>query len=142
MRYDPAAATAHLIPDGTWCHTMIVEAEDKISKQGNEMIVATFRCWGPSQPSDITHYFVGSKPGMFKKMMAVLGMTAAYESGDVSAETIKGREMEVLVKIREDDTGQWDDKNVIAAFRAMPPKAAQPKPANEFNAKTDDGIPF
>ena len=144
MRFNPSDANAHLIPTGTWCEALIVEAVDTVSKGGNEMIVATFRVWGAGMTADLRHYFVASRPGMLKKMCAVLGITSQYEAGEIVAETLKGREMRALIKIQEDETGKWDDKNVVAAFEAKAPKDAQPKPdpANEFDQKTDDGIPF
>lgn len=151
MRFDPGAATAHLIPDGTWCHALIVNATEQISKKNNAMIVATFKVWAADKQAEITHYFVDKQPGMLKKLCTVMGMSGAFEAGELFAEDLVNRELEVMVKIREDESGQFGDKNVLAAFRSMPPKGAASTPGTTapaatpveaFDPNKDDGVPF
>ena len=109
------------------------------------MIVATFKVWGGDKDTEITHYFVDKQPGMLKKLCTVLGMSGQFDSGELLPEDLITREMEVLVKIHEDESGQFGDKNVLAAFRSMPVKGS---PISEtpsvaaYDAKNDDGIPF
>lgn len=119
MQYDPESTNENLIPNETWCEALIESAEDRISKKGNQMIVAGFKCYDPKglQPT-ITHYFVDSMPGFFKKLCAVIGLD--YASGNIPAESLVGKSVKVLVKIREDETGQYPDKNVIAGFEKIP----------------------
>ena len=67
--------------------------------------------------------FVASAPGMFKKLCKVLNLD--FESGDVSAESLIGKNVFVKVKIQKDEKGQFDDKNVIAAFADKLPEGVQ-----------------
>ncbi len=136
MRYNPEDANANLIPSDTWLQATIETAVDKLSKSGNEMIEAGFKVYDEAgkQPT-IKHYFVSSAPGMFKKLCKVLNLD--FESGDVSAESLIGKNVFVKVKIQKDEKGQFDDKNVIAAFADKLPEGV-----TSSQPKDDDGIPF
>lgn len=114
------------------------------------MIVATFKVYdNQGKNPQIQHYFVDKYPGMLKKLCAVFGISKQFDEGCVDAETLKNRNVKVLVKIHEDETGQFGDKNVIAAFKADVPSAA---PSNDveaamaasapFDPEKPDGIPF
>jgi hypothetical protein len=151
LRYNPDSATAHLIQcgkEGVWCDILIQEAIDKTSKKGNEMIEADIKVYdNDGKQPVIKHYFVSDYPGMFKKLCAALGLD--YGSGNVPAEKIKGASLQALIKIQEDKTGQFGDKNVCSAFRAKPQAPSGPTPddpyvfnENDAQLKDDPGIPF
>lgn len=144
MRYNPDAANASLVPDGTWCDALIESAIEAQSKKGNEMIVADFKVYDPAgmQPT-IKHWFVSDFPGMFKKLCLALGLD--YDSGNISADVLKGKMVKVLVKIREDKSGQFSDKNVIAGFAKEIPGANQstlPLPKPTTTGEADEDLPF
>ncbi|MFQ6430580.1 hypothetical protein ACLNBZ_10330, partial [Streptococcus pneumoniae] len=69
MDFNPSDANAHLIQGEPWLEALIVSAEDKVAKSGNQMIEAGFKVYDEAgkQPT-ITHYFVANYPGMFKKL--------------------------------------------------------------------------
>jgi hypothetical protein len=150
LKYNPENATAHLIQcgkEGVWCDVMIQEAIDTTSKRGNEMIEADIKVYDNEgkQPT-IKHYFLSDYPGMFKKLCAALGLD--YARGDIPATAIKGASLQALIKIQEDKTGQFGDKNVCAAFRAKPTTTGGPA-ANDPHvfdpndpAMKDDSVPF
>jgi hypothetical protein len=149
MKYNPESATAHLIQcgkEGLWCDALIQEAVDTTSKKRNSMIQANFKIYdNQGKQPVITHYFLADYPGMFKKLCAALGLD--FQSGNVEAESLKGKMVKVLIKIREDETGQFGDKNVIAAFQARAPEKPGPAPDdphvfNPNDPALDDGIPF
>jgi hypothetical protein len=149
LKYNPESATAHLIQcgkEGVWCDAFIQEAIDTVSKNNNEMIVADFKVYdNEGKQPVIKHYFVSDYPGMFKKLCAALGLD--YGSGNIPADTIKGASIQVLVKIQEDKTGQFGDKNVCAAFRAKTtttgqPTANDPHVFDPNDPALKDGIPF
>ena len=135
MRYNPNDANANLIPNDTWLQATIETAVDKVSKSGNEMIEAGFKVYDESgkQPT-IKHYFVSTAPGMFKKLCKVLNLN--FESGDVSAESLIGKNVFVKVKIQKQEN--YDDKNVIADFADKLPDGVTTAPKTQ----EDDGIPF
>lgn len=139
MRYNPNDANANLIPSDTWLQATIETAVEKISKGGNEMIEAGFKVYDSAgkQPT-IKHYFVSTAPGMFKKLCKVLNLD--FESGNISAESLVGKNLFVKVKIQKDETGRYDDKNVIAAFTDTMPEGAIT--AHESRTPDDDGMPF
>lgn len=142
MRYNPEQANANLIPNETWCEALIINAVDTKSKQGNEMIEADFKIYDPAglQPT-IKHYFVDKAPGMFKKLCIVLDLN--FESGDIAAETLKGKSLKVLIKIQTDKSGQYSDKNVIAAFAKEFPAGVQtPHKTESTSPAQDSGEPL
>ena len=125
MKYNPEDANANLIPTGTWCDSLIAESVESQSKAGNEMIVADFIIYdSPGVHPVIRHYFVASKPGQFKKLCAALDLD--YASGNIPAASLRGKSIKVLIKIQADDTGQYQDKNVIAAFAKEIPAGVPP----------------
>ena len=149
MKFNHEDANANLIPKDTWCDGLIVESIDTTSKKGNEMIVATFRLWAPDgRTADIDHYFVSDYPGMLKKLCSALGMMEQFNGDEVVAESLKAKSVRVLVKIQEDKTGRYGDKNVCAAFEAQPasdgltPQPGTPVETNEFNPAKPDEVPF
>jgi hypothetical protein len=151
VRYNPESATAHLIQcgkEGVWCDILIQEAIDTVSKKNNEMIEADVKVYdNEGKQPVIKHYFPSDYPGMFKKLCAALGLD--YDSGNVPAEKIKGASLQALIKIQEDKTGQFGDKNVCAAFRAKPQAPTGPTPddphvfdPNDSAMKDSSEIPF
>lgn len=142
MRYNPEDANANLIPSETWLQATIETAVEKVSKSGNEMIEAGFKVYDQAgkQPI-IKHYFVSTAPGMFKKLCKVLSLD--FESGCVSAESLVGKNLFVKIKIQKDETGRYDDKNVIAAFAdKLPDGQVNDIVPQKQDLQNDDGIPF
>lgn len=142
MEFNPKDANANLIPTETWCEAVIATAKDTYSKQGNQMIEAEFRVFDTQGESRIiTHYFVAHKPGMFKKLCAALKLD--FDSGKIPAEVLIDKKLAVWIKIQKDETGRYDDKNVIAAFADKLPSGANENNTAHFSrAADDDGIPF
>ena len=152
MDFNPQDATAHLVPADTWCDSTIIEAIDTTSKKGNSMILATFKVYdNEGKQPQIDHYFVDKYPGMLKKLCAAMGMSKEFEAGRVPAESLKGKSVKVLIKIQEDESGRFGDKNVIAAFQSD--KGAAPQPSGPATndpsvfdpsdpAMKDDSVPF
>jgi hypothetical protein len=142
VRYNPEQSNAKLIPTGTWCDALIINSIDTKSKQGNEMIEADFKIYDPAglQPT-IKHYFVDKNPGMFKKLCTVLDLN--FESGNIPAESLVGKMVKVLIKIREDKSGEFPDKNVLAAFaKSDSPQAPRQTESTGTTEDSGDPLPF
>ena len=143
MRYDPNSVNANLIPSGTWCQAEIVSATEKQSRAGKDMIQVDFLVYDPAglHPT-VTTYLVPDKPGFIKKLCAVIDIDLS--TGELHASRLVGKTMWVLIKIQEDKTGQFDDKNVVAAFSKEPPADVKAIDHNERQAtnEKDDGTPF
>lgn len=122
MRFDPAVANADLWPEAWYSAVTESAIESKSKKSGNPMMVVTFKCFDAGKPPiTIDRYFVtNNKTGMggLKKLCAALGLIDRFNAGELTPDELKGRNLKVLVKIQEDETGRWDDKNVAAAFVA------------------------
>lgn len=138
MKYDPHAS--NLIPSGTWCEAEITSAEEKFSKGGNEMIQADFFVYDMQglRPT-IRHYFVSTQPGFLKKLCSAIGLD--FSAGEVNASQLTAKKMWVLIKIQEDKTGQFFDKNVIAAFSKDAPEGAKIS-AHSTPDLIDEDVPF
>jgi hypothetical protein len=136
MDFNPKDANANLIQSETWCEATIATAEDTFSKQGNQMIAAGFQVFDEQgEARTITHYFVAHKPGMFKNLCLALKLD--FDSGSIPAGLLIGKKLAVLIKIQTDKTGQYGDKNVIAAFADKLHEGV-----TSSQPKDDDGIPF
>ena len=101
------------------------------------MIEAGFKVYDAAgKRPTIKHYFVSTAPGMFKKLCKVLNID--FDSGNVSAESLVGKNVCVKVKIQKDD--KYGDKNVIAAFSDKLPEGATSD--HESRTAEDDDMPF
>jgi hypothetical protein len=109
------------------------------------MIVATFKVYdNKGMHPFIDHYFVDAYPSMFKKLCAAIGLD--FASGDIPASLLVNKSVKVKVSIREDKTGQYGDKNVIAAFSKDFPEGVSGAVASQPVAKQeqtkDEDLPF
>lgn len=141
MNYDSTQVNEALIPRDTWCKALIVNAEEKVSKGGNEMIKTDFQIYDiQGLHPIISHYFVATPSGLgfLKKLCDAIGID--FSKNKISAEELKGKSISVLIKIQEDKTGQYPDKNVLAGFAKDLPvsEGSQQAPKEEEN----DGMPF
>ncbi len=131
MKYDPKDGDAVLLPEQWFDATLT--AEERVSKQGNDMIVVTSLVYHDALPVDIPTYFVTGNPSSLnrlKKLCAVLGID--FDAGEVTADMFSGKRCKAQVKIQKSKDPQWpDDKNVVAYFVAA-----------DSTPPEDDGIPF
>lgn len=141
MRFNPADAVANLWPEN-WYDSVVIAAEERPSKRGNDMLVVTFRCYGgPTSETDIPVYFVSGNPSSISRLEKLCKATGiAFSNGEVTPDQIKGKSPKVLVKIQKDDTGQFSDKNVIAGFQMT--AGTQIVAPGEKPPMPDDEIPF
>lgn len=113
-----------------------------MSKQNNEMLVVTFRCYGgPTGEQDIPVYFVAGNASSISRLEKLCKATGiAFSNGEVTPEQLHGKSLKCLVKIQKDQTGQYSDKNVVAGFQMA--KGTQIVADGEKPPMPDDDIPF
>lgn len=154
MKFDPKLADANLLPED-WYDALIVYANEQTSKKGNPMLMIGFRIYdhAGTQPI-IDRYFVLNTPSGLtglRKLCRAVGLDQAFSQGDMDASLLQGKSVRTLVKIQEDETGQYDSKNVCAAFEPPGPgtgTGTKPSAAvtttndDAFDPTKDDGIPF
>lgn len=140
MKFNPEGAVANLLPE-EWYDGLIIAAEDKVSKRDNAMLVVTIRVYSGHNP-EIPSYFVDGNPSSLSRLQKLCrAVSVAFSKGEVTPDDLVNKNLRVLVKIQKDDTGQYGDKNVIAAFDLA--KGTQIVPAGETPPATpDDDIPF
>jgi hypothetical protein len=149
MRFNPRDADANLLPED-WYDASIADAVDSVSRKGNSMVVVTFKIYDDRglQPT-IDRYFTNNPSGLggLRKLCRAVGLSDRFDSGDLNPNELKGKDLRILVKIEEDETGKYPDKNVAAAFEARKPTTAkeQKETVAEFpHSPTfpNDDIPF
>lgn len=118
----------------------VVDAEEKQSKSGNEMVELKVKCEGADgRPFTIFDYLV-STDGMAYKVRnfaKATGLLAEYEKGDMAAEYMLGRTGKCKVAVQP-AKGGYPAKNVIADYIGIGDAA----PASKTPALVDDEIPF
>jgi hypothetical protein len=124
----------------------IMEAEDTVSKNGNDMIklkVAVYNDEGNFQ--NIFDYLLESVAYKLRHCAYACGIGTAYEAGELEAIDFLGKTGKCKVTIQKDKTGQYADKNGIGDYivpepvETAPAKTATRKPVT---ADLDDEIPF
>lgn len=123
----------------------IMEAEDQISKAGNEMIKLTVHVFDDGEPVTIFDYLMEKVAYKLRHAAAACGLLDDYERGALDAADFQGKTGRCKVVIQKDKAGQFPDKNGIADY-LKPDAAAQTRPATA-RAKVsaddlNDSIPF
>jgi hypothetical protein len=140
-------AEENLWPAGEYSFE-IIEAEDKVSKSGNEMIELTLRVFNSEGGFKIVNdYLLEAISYKLRHAAEVCGLLDNYNRGHLLANDFFGKTGFVKLKIDKDKEGKYPDKNGIADYitersksngHAAPVKAA----AKSQDTFQDDTIPF
>lgn len=138
MRYQPNDAAPPLFADG-WYDATVLQAEDTISKSSkNPMIDTTFRVFGGTGEPILLHvYFVAGMQASLsrlKSLCKVIGID--FDAGEILPDQLVNYDLAVYLKTREDKSGEYPDKNVIAKF------AERGNTNAVQGGDTEDDIPF
>jgi hypothetical protein len=142
-----------LIPNNTECDFEVLEAEEKQSKAGNDMIALKLRVWRPDgSTTTLRDWLVSNFPAKIFGFAKSTGMQAEYEAGEMTAEAMEGKQGRLKVKIEE--SADYGAQNKVG-FYVMPaaPRSirapAEPatrgggaKPGAKGGADLADDIPF
>jgi hypothetical protein len=110
----------------------VIKSEEKVSQKGNEMIAIKLRVYhdggtiivddwlldGPSAPA----------AAKLKRFCESADLVAAYENGELCADSCMSRSVRVKLKIVRDETGQYGDKNGVAGYVFKQKFSPAPKP--------------
>lgn len=161
MQFNPLteeeASSANLIPPGDYPF-QVLEAEDRVSKNGNDMIALTLAVW-PDPSSDrsrkVWDFLVCVDSFMFKirHFAYAVGIGDKYESGGYTASDCEGLQGYVTIKHEKDrDSGEMRER--VADYVTNDARATQPRAGDTaakveavFNggphqAVDDEDIPF
>ena len=130
---------------------VIVEAETKMSKNGNPMIaiLAEFQVGGAVRKVRDWVMLSGQMAWRFRELAAACGQLERYESGHLSDADISGSAIEADISIEEGE-GDYPDRNRISTYHVGTPQAftakAHPQPTKPVdrdpNDIPEDDIPF
>jgi hypothetical protein len=138
------------------------EADETISKtSGADMIKLTLYVFRPDgERRTVFDYLVGTEGGQRKvrSFAQAVGLLAQYEKGELLAIDMVQRTGQLKLRVEQDKSGQFPDKNSVADYlkpKAAPASVAQPvsrslRPAVEARKPVpagagndlDDAIPF
>lgn len=143
-------AEANLLPKGTYPFT-VGSAEEKTSKAGNEMLVVNLKVYRGEGFVFVKDYLMDTEMGAYKlrHIADACGVLASYESGNLEASELAGREGWVKIGIKKDKDGNYPDQNQALDYYKEEPKAAVKETAASASStnpsaptEEDDEIPF
>lgn len=145
-----------LLPEGRYSFK-VSKAEDTVSKKGNPMIKLTLNVTDDNNRSYIIRdYLMEQISYKLKHCADACGLAEKYRSGELVGSDFKGKEGLLFLRIEEDKTGQYPDKNAVKDYiverrgfvqnHTDLPVAEQKHATDKGNAfvsdSLDDNIPF
>ncbi len=137
-----------LVPKGTY-DFMVVDALEKVSKKGAEMIELKLRIWLPDGRERIVFdYLLEALEYKVGHFAETVGMFEQYQRGDLHAFDCIGKSGQLKLTIQVDKTGQYGDKNSVVDYlptdeanaKAMEAKVAEAK--TQVDPNFNDDLPF
>jgi hypothetical protein len=126
-----------LLPKGTYDYE-IIEATDKTSKSGNDMIELKLLFFhGESGSRTIRDYLLEAMAGKLKHFCVSHRLIREYDNGTLRAEACVGLSGRALVGIEKDKSGKYPDKNTVLDYVVT--KVTAPAAPNGI---TNEDVPF
>jgi hypothetical protein len=153
MRFTPKSERElqeeRLLPEGVY-NFEVAEAEDAVSKKGNEMIAVTLRVFSDSGRALLVDDYL-MEAMLFKLLhfCEATGLSAKYAAGTLEAQDCIGRGGKV--KLAHEEKGGFPPRNVVkdyvtaeagASTAPQQPAAPRQAPAYDPGPTPDDEIPF
>lgn len=145
---DEELKAERLLPDGEYSF-MVTEAQEAVSKSGNNMIKLTHRVFKPDGTFVlVSDYLVLRDDLMYKvsNFCKSVGLKEQYDAGELNTDEIKYKEG-VCYIVTQEGTGGYDDKNSVKKYiedgKADIPKDSLTKTLESNGPALDsDEIPF
>lgn len=119
----------------------IVDAQNTVSKAGNDMIKLQLRVFdGQAGSQFIFDYLLDSIAYKIKHAAQACGLLDKYNARELDASDFLGKGCQVKLKVQEDAEGKYKDKNVISDY-VISDKPEVEKTKNKVS-DIDDSIPF
>lgn len=148
MKFTPKSekelAEDNLLPLGTYDFE-IVDAEEKTSKAGNDMIVIKHHIFDSNgNPRIIFDYLMEQLAYKLRHAADACGLLDHYESGALEASDFKGKTGKLKLTIQKSKDPQYADKNVVADYVKREASNGKQPPAGMLGEgkPLDDEIPF
>jgi hypothetical protein len=145
MKFQPKSETQltedRLAKDGDY-DFQVLEASDKKSKAGNQMIELKLGIFnGDALRWHVYDYLVPQMEVKLRHFCDCTGLLAVYESGALAAEACRGRAGRCRLIIEEAE-GSYPDKNVVKDYILRKAKPLSPPPVQAPPAPGEDDVPF
>jgi hypothetical protein len=127
-------------------HFEVFEASEAISKKGNPMLVLKLKLLDTSLSSVgfVTDYLMESIAHKLRHACYACGLSKAYDSGEIQAESFLGRSGTLDLGIQKDKSGQYPDKNTVLDYiiGESGTQLLSPQPNNgNYSSSWDDDMP-
>jgi hypothetical protein len=122
---DRAAFT--LLPEGLY-DIDVVEAEERTSQKGNQMIALTLEAKHPDgYPSRVWDYLVSTPAAIFKikQFCEAASLTSQFESGRLSLQDCQGIRLKAKIYVEAGRDG-YQDRNAVREYMPSDGRSTQP----------------
>jgi hypothetical protein len=114
----------------------IVEAEDTVSRAGNDMLKVKLKVFTPDgRERLVSDYLMEALEYKLAHFFESIGLYSKYAEGAVSAEDCWGRSGEVKIYTQIDKTGQYDPKSSVADYILTAKQQAEKQERKTAQAK-------
>lgn len=137
-------AERSLMEAGTY-NFEVVNAEDKISRSGNEMIKLSMNIFYGDRVRTMTDYLLDKMDAKLRHFCEATGLLDKYESSTLMAHDCIGRSGHIRIIIREDEEGVYGPKNEVRDYvmeRAKGKTFVAPNDPKKTKDDSGDDIPF
>lgn len=141
-------ASELVMPAGTYDFE-VVEAEEKLSKARNEMLVLTVKVFPPEGGFRlVTDYLMEKMAYKLRHFCAGTGLLDAYNGGSLNARMCEGRCGKLVLQVdperrSEDGTKTYPPKNSVKDYVTLKEGEQAKVPVGSITeGLEDDGIPF
>lgn len=153
MEFNPTDSSGNssfeLLPDGTY-DIEVVEADERTSQKGNEMIALTIQATHPNKeyPVRIWDYLVSVPGAVFKieQFCSAAGLTDKFKAGRLLSDDCVGKKLRAKIEI-EAGRDNYPDRNSIKEYvvsGATRPSGISTQPVETTAPKpiAEEEIPF
>jgi hypothetical protein len=137
-----------LLKAGTYPFS-IINAKDKTSKNGNDMIELTIEAYdSEGKSSHIFDYLLEAMPQKLFAFCSATGMEHHYHRGSLTSNDCIGKTAYVEIEIQKGKEnpqgGTYPDKNNVKKYTTKPVNSSTPEvyQTSSSNNEFDDDIPF
>jgi hypothetical protein len=146
MKFTPKSekeiAEENLWPAGEYGFE-VIEAADKTSKSGNEMIELKLKVTNDEGAFIfVNDYLLESLSYKLRHAADACGVLEQYETGSLVGNDFISATGTLKLKIQKDKTGQYADKNVVADYKKREGAANGVAPVQAAAKFIDDTVPF
>lgn len=136
MRFNKEDAN-QLLKEGE-AHFQVINAEDKTSKAGSEMIELSIKVWDiDGKPGNIFDYLLPKLAWKIKHFCEATGMIDKFENESLCADDCNGKTGKLFIKTQP-AFGQYPEKSVVKDYI----KSTEDVKKIEEKPPFDDEIPF